>query len=53
MAHCFQSAEQATEMWVRRLANRTDLAFTDPAYQAMWQTHNQQAAIRESMPQLA
>jgi secernin len=52
MEYCFQTAERATEQWSQRLGAMPDLAFADPAYQAMWQKYNDQASIPEAMPPL-
>lgn len=45
MEYCFQKALQATDEWIARLRSRTDLAFTDPAYRAMWQKLNAEAGL--------
>jgi hypothetical protein len=45
MESCFHRALQATESWIARLRARSDLAFEDPAYRAMWQKLNAEAGL--------
>ncbi len=45
MDYCFRTAMSATETWIERLRMRHDLAFSDPAYRAMWQKLNAQAGL--------
>ena len=45
MEYCFQRSMQATETWIGRLRARTDLAFKDVAYRAMWQKLNAEAGL--------
>jgi dipeptidase len=42
---CFRRALDATEAWIARLRARSDLAFDDPAYRAMWQKLNAEAGL--------
>jgi secernin len=45
MDYCFATAMEATEVWINRLRARSDLNFTDPAYQAMWKKLNAEAGL--------
>jgi secernin len=45
MDYCFHKSMQATETWIGRLRARTDLAFEDLAYHAMWQKLNADAGL--------
>jgi dipeptidase len=45
MDYCFQKAMAATEAWIACLRARSDLAFEDPAYRAMWQKLNAEAGL--------
>ena len=45
MESCFQKSMQATEAWIGRLRARTDLAFEDSVYRAMWQRMNAEAGL--------
>jgi dipeptidase len=45
MESCFQRSLLATEAWIGRLRARTDAAFRDPAYRAMWQKLNAEAGL--------
>lgn len=45
MEYCFQRSMQVTETWIGRLRARTDLAFKDVAYRAMWQKLNAEAGL--------
>ena len=45
MDYCFQQAMAATEAWIACLRARSDLAFEDPAYRAMWQKLNAEAGL--------
>lgn len=49
MEHCFHRSMQATEAWIARLRARTDLAFEEEAYRAMWQKLNAEAGL-QGMP---
>jgi dipeptidase len=44
--YCFQKSMQATEDWIGRLRARTDLAFEDANYRAMWQKLNAEAGLK-------
>jgi secernin len=46
MEYCFQKSMQATEDWIGRLRARTDLAFEDVDYRAMWQKLNAEAGLK-------
>lgn len=52
MDDCFARAEQATSLWIDRLAGRSDLAIADADYAAMWEKYNSQSGI-EFQPVLA
>jgi len=45
MEYCFHKSMQATETWIARLRTRTELAFQDVAYRAMWQKLNAEAGL--------
>ncbi len=42
---CFRRAMEATDAWIARLQARTDLAFADPSYRAMWAKVNAAAGL--------
>ena len=42
---CFRRAWEATDLWIRRLASRGDLSFSDPDYRAMWAAMNAAAGL--------
>ena len=46
MEYCFQKSMLATEDWIARLRARTDLAFEDADYRAMWQKLNAEAGLK-------
>jgi dipeptidase len=46
MEYCFQKSMLATENWIARLRARTDLAFEDADYRAMWQKLNAEAGLK-------
>jgi dipeptidase len=45
MEYCFHRSMQVTETWIGRLRARTDLAFEEAAYRAMWQKMNAEAGL--------
>jgi hypothetical protein len=45
MNYCFAKAEKATEAWTERLCSQHNLAFTEPAYRAMWDKFNRHAGL--------
>jgi len=47
MDYSFQKAMAATEAWIACLQARSDLAFEDPAYRAMWQKLNAEAGLTD------
>jgi hypothetical protein len=53
MESCFHRALQATEGWIARLRARTDLAFEDPAYRAMWQKLNGVGPVWNALLEMA
>ena len=45
MDDCFRAAMEATESWIARLQERSDLQFEDPGYGAMWAKLNAEAGL--------
>jgi secernin len=45
MDYCFQKAEQATEMWIKRITSQNNLTFSDADYQRMWHKYNSMAGL--------
>jgi secernin len=45
MDYCFQKAEQATEVWIKRITSSNGLTFNDPDYRAMWHKYNSMAGL--------
>jgi hypothetical protein len=45
MEYCFHKSMQATDAWINQLRARSDLAFEDSAYRAMWQKLNAEAGL--------
>jgi secernin len=43
--YAFRRANEATDDWIRRLADRVDLTFTNHDYHKMWQKFNAQAGL--------
>jgi hypothetical protein len=45
MDDCFRRADQATDKWIAALSSRSDLAFADADYAALWHKYNRMAGL--------